>query len=129
MITGALPFEWAVQDDQIYALLISEKYEDFWSLFKSLADVSPQAKDLIQNMLKYDPKERFRLNQIECHDWIEMNTEIEEVHKEDTKQRCKRSTKTKTIKKKRGALKTGDSGGTDPYSITEEDFTISEEEY
>lgn len=80
-------------------------------------------------MLKYDPKERFRLNQIECHDWIEMNTEIEEVHKEDTKQRCKRSTKTKTIKKKRGALKTGDSGGTDPYSITEEDFTISEEEY
>lgn len=36
-------------------------------------------------MLKFDPKERFRLHQIEKHDWLEMNTEVEEADREDTK--------------------------------------------
>lgn len=85
MITGALPFEWAVEEDEIYALLITGRYDEFWKLFASLAEVSPQAKDLIQNMLKFDPKERFRLHQIERHDWLEMNTEVEEADREDTK--------------------------------------------
>lgn len=47
MITGALPFEWAVEEDEIYALLIAGRYDEFWKLFASLAEVSPQAKDLI----------------------------------------------------------------------------------
>jgi len=40
----------------------------------------------------------------------------------------KKTRKTKAIKKKRGDLNTGDKGGTQPYSITEEDFVIFDEE-
>jgi hypothetical protein len=30
MITGSLPFEWATKRDKIYALLIEERYDEFW---------------------------------------------------------------------------------------------------
>lgn len=141
MITGALPFEWARTSDKIYSLLIQEQYQEFWDIFASIAEVSPEAKDLIQGMLKYDPRERFRLSQIERHEWIDNNTKLESAHQEDTKERYQKRKKTKAIakkksvgaqsteKNKRGKISTGDEGGTDPYCITEEDFEIAKEDF
>lgn len=33
MISGSLPFEWALKTDQIYNLIINQDYEQFWDIF------------------------------------------------------------------------------------------------
>jgi serine/threonine protein kinase len=75
MISGALPFEWAVQSDKIYSLIIEERYDEFWQIFSSLGDFSEPVKDLIQGMLQYDPKKRLRVNEIVEHEWVLRHSE------------------------------------------------------
>lgn len=77
-------------------------------------------------MLQYDPKRRYTINIIEDHQWIYENTVVEaeaNVKEEYTKKRKPK----KSTRGKRGAVNTGEKGGTNPYSIQGEDFIIIEE--
>lgn len=70
MISGSLPFEWAMKTDPIYNLIIEQRYEEFWQIFSQIVEFSDSSKDLIQGMLHFDPKKRYNLNDIEDHVWV-----------------------------------------------------------
>eukprot|EP00347_Sterkiella_histriomuscorum_P018493 403345305 len=127
MISGSLPFEWAMKADPIYNLLIEERYDEFWQIFSQIVTFSDSSKDLIQGMLKFNPQQRYNLNVIRDHEWVQENSESnqsQEVKEKYTKKRAPRKNQ-----KTRGSrsVNTGEKGGTKPFSIQGEDFLIKQE--
>ena len=55
LISGRYPFEWAHISDLRYRLIIDKNYDDFWAIFDKYSNFSESSRDLIQNMLAYDP--------------------------------------------------------------------------
>ena len=71
MVTQCQPFKMAVPDDIYYNLIIHNHSEHFWKIFeKVVADLSPEFKDLMFNMLQLEPHKRYNMEQILAHPWI-----------------------------------------------------------
>lgn len=70
MVTGKFPFKYAHPEDQKYKFLHSKNYVSFWKLFENDCYISEECKDLIQNMLEYDPDKRIPLLEILDHPWL-----------------------------------------------------------
>ena len=70
LLTGYRPFELASSKDRWYKPMIKKKYELFWKAHRAspLAH-NKHAKDLIEKMLSYDPKERISISDIKKHEW------------------------------------------------------------
>ena len=70
LMTGYRPFEQALSTDRWYKSMTKKKYELFWKAHRAspLAN-NKRAKDLIQKMLSYDPKERISISDIKKHEW------------------------------------------------------------
>eukprot|EP00826_Nyctotherus_ovalis_P006043 TRINITY_DN1138_c0_g1_i1.p1 TRINITY_DN1138_c0_g1~~TRINITY_DN1138_c0_g1_i1.p1 ORF type:complete len:435 (-),score=149.65 TRINITY_DN1138_c0_g1_i1:823-2127(-) len=66
MVCGYLPFEDS-NTSKLYKKILSGS-------FKIPGDVSSQAKDLMMNILKTDPENRFTLEQIKAHAWFTCNS-------------------------------------------------------
>ena len=70
LLTGYPPFEQATDKDRWYKSMTKKNYEVFWKAHRAspLAN-NKAAKDLIQRMLSYDPKERISIADIKKHEW------------------------------------------------------------
>ena len=70
MLSGNLPFNKDKEHDLEYSILNSE--------IKEIKDVSPEANNLLKNILMKDPNKRFTENQILEHPWMNTNLNDEE---------------------------------------------------
>lgn len=71
MMTGACPFDDAIEEDANYSLLINHDYAAFWNSFSSKGEsYSDDFKDLIQKMFAYSPRERLSLEEVKEHPWL-----------------------------------------------------------
>ena len=61
-----------INQDKFYKLIIERKNNDYWNVVVGEELHLPEEfKDLVINMIAYDPEERFSLNQIINHPWFE----------------------------------------------------------
>lgn len=74
------PFREAKRTDGWYRNIYHGKYAEFWAQH-SKAKISPELKDLITGMLKY--QNRFSLNDIINHPWLKGNLPSKEEYTED----------------------------------------------
>lgn len=68
MIVGLPPFEWASDDDPRYSLICRGGLEQLVQQWQR--PISPEAVDLLQRMLKENPRERLSLIEIMHHPWV-----------------------------------------------------------
>ena len=66
MCTGCLPFNVASLDDKLYACIIEHSLNDFWRVHEECngAPFGAEFKDLISNMLAYQPFSRLSLAEV-----------------------------------------------------------------
>ena len=71
LLTGYRPFGEATYTDRWYKSMTKKDYKKFWKAHRAspLVD-NEKAKDLIQRMLYYDPKERIGITDIKRHEWF-----------------------------------------------------------
>jgi serine/threonine protein kinase len=78
MVVGTPPFTRADSKDPYYNLIIHGKMDRFWQQhLKFKADkkfFTPTFKDLLANMLQYDPSKRLSLEQVLSHPWMQEDT-------------------------------------------------------
>ena len=72
ILSGNLPFKGTNIHELENAILYGE--------YKKIKDVSPEANDIINQMLKLDPKERITIDEILKHPWLK-NVNLENRHK------------------------------------------------
>merc|ERR1712228_140422 len=96
LLAGYPPFEQASKSDKWFKPLSKGKYDKFWKAHqKSPIAQIPQAKDLLTQMLCFDPKKRIDMNGIKSHKWMsgptlkqkELITEIRDRHRKAEKKR------------------------------------------
>ncbi len=72
MATGKAPFGVAKKhEDQYYSLLAKGKYDEYWAIFDNANALSEEFKHLITRMFMHDPSERFTLDEVWNHPWME----------------------------------------------------------
>ena len=72
MHTGREPFEQASKEDQLYKLIMLNKFELFWSVHENAmgAPLSSDFKDLMQNMLAFQPYQRLNMVDVVVHPFL-----------------------------------------------------------
>ena len=68
MLVGLPPWEFAREDDPRYRLVVRGGLERMLHSWKR--PVSPEATDLLQRMLREDPRERLSLCEVKDHPWV-----------------------------------------------------------
>lgn len=76
MLSGRWPFDCAHISDPLYRMLIEDKSEIFWVGVGNYVTFSESCKNLLENMLKYDPNQRISLKDIVKHDWFNELSDI-----------------------------------------------------
>ena len=73
-----------IDQDKFYKLIRQRRNNDYWNVVVGEElHLSEEFKDLVVNMIAYEPEERFSLDQIINHPWFE---EINNLTKEETKE-------------------------------------------
>lgn len=75
MVCGNPPFYRASASDRYFKLLQSKNIQ-FWKIFPR---VSKEFKELVTGMLKQDPSERFELEVVKKHAWLNFDCSLAEV--------------------------------------------------
>lgn len=72
LVTGIFPFKEATNLDKYFLLLKEYKYEQYWNIIGRHCNMrlSPEFKDLIETMLKYEPNERIFVSNLQYHYWV-----------------------------------------------------------
>jgi serine/threonine protein kinase len=68
MLVGLPPWEFAREEDPRYRMVVRgglARMLNSWG-----REISPQASDLLQRMLREDPRERLSLEEVKDHDWV-----------------------------------------------------------
>mmetsp|Transcript_11062 Transcript_11062/g.10986 ORF Transcript_11062/g.10986 Transcript_11062/m.10986 type:complete len:127 (-) Transcript_11062:383-763(-) len=63
------PFTTADPEDQYFKRICSEEWPEFWRVHQE-CELSESFKDLLSQMLAYDPNKRLTLAQIKKHEWV-----------------------------------------------------------
>jgi serine/threonine protein kinase len=89
LVLGNMPTQKrAESDDYLYKFIRNKKYEQYWKSIQSLYDIdlsniSEEFFHLVTNMLKYNYKKRFTIEEIKAHPWMQGPVATqEEVHEE-----------------------------------------------
>ena len=80
---GRFPFEKCSYSDRKYRLIMNKKYEDFWCYFDKY-NLSKEFRNLMENLLCYDPSERFSIEEILRHPWMKINDAYEDNEYKNT---------------------------------------------
>ena len=80
LVVGRFPFNVCNGSDKRYKLIICKKFEEFWDIFqeKIKYELSNEFKDLVQNLICYNPNERLSLEQIKNHPWLKIHKQNEQ---------------------------------------------------
>jgi serine/threonine-protein kinase Chk1 len=70
MISGKYPFYSATTDDTKYKFIIEKNFKSFWSAVDKDGIFSESCRELIEQMLMFDPNERITLADISNHEWL-----------------------------------------------------------
>ena len=71
MLTGYPPCEVALTEDKSYRYIHEDNHEAFWRRFRKAADVSEDAMDLVNGLLKRDPSSRLTASAALKHRFFE----------------------------------------------------------
>lgn len=77
MLVGLPPFEWASSDDPRFRLICRGGLRQLVEQWQR--PISVEAIDLLQSMLKEDPRDRLSLFQILHHPWVTEGVETNPV--------------------------------------------------
>ena len=69
---GRFPFKTSGFSDKKYRLILSKRYEHYWKNFDKF-NLSKEFKDLINNLVCFDPNQRLSIDDILDHPWIKKN--------------------------------------------------------
>jgi len=70
MVTGYPPFNKASSDDIYYKLIIKQQFTTFWKQHERRGlSVSPAFKELLNNMLAYEPSQRLSISELKSNSW------------------------------------------------------------
>ena len=74
--TGREPFEQASQTDPLYNLIMNNKFDVFWGVHESAtpneqSPLSPEFRDLMQNMLAFQPYQRLSMVDLMAHPFFQ----------------------------------------------------------
>jgi serine/threonine protein kinase len=78
MLVGLPPWEFAREEDPRYRMVSGGGLEQM--LHSWGRPISPLAADLLQNMLRDDPKDRLSLLEIKDHDWVKYDDPPAPMH-------------------------------------------------
>ena len=71
LLTGYPPFEQATNKDRWYKSMTKKKYKVFWKAHRASPIANNKsAKNLLERMLAYNPKERISISDIKKHEWF-----------------------------------------------------------
>ena len=68
MLVGVFPFEWASSDEPRYRMITSGRLNELLAQWNRT--ISPLAADLIQALLKENPRDRLSLFEAMNHPWV-----------------------------------------------------------
>jgi serine/threonine protein kinase len=74
LYTGKMPFVTATEQDSFYSLIMHRRWDIFWRAHeqnKPAGFFSESFKDLIVNMLSFQPYERLSISEVAMHPWIQ----------------------------------------------------------
>lgn len=77
MLVGLPPWEFAREEDPRYRMVVNGGLHRMLVAWNRT--ISPDAVDLLQKMLREDPRQRLSLLEIKEHRWV-MNDEVERLH-------------------------------------------------
>lgn len=93
----APPFKSSNHKDPNYSLFMQENKENFWKLFSSCSDPTPQFKgtnamiiDLIQGLFDENPKTRISLQNLKKHPWYTKEIPKKNEYKKQMNMRLKK---------------------------------------
>jgi len=81
MLVGLPPWEFARDEDPRYRMVVKGGLERMLKSWDRA--ISPAAADLLQKMLREDPRQRLSLIEIKDHEWVNMTEEQGELQKPD----------------------------------------------
>lgn len=70
LLTNEFPFDSPTEDDELYSLIIEEKWDEYWKKVGYIADISIEAKQMFQGMICEDAHKRFSFEQLRNCTWI-----------------------------------------------------------
>ena len=85
LVTGLAPFKKATKKNKRYKHIYLKNYDAFWQIFDSSLQgmtLSPEFKDLINQMLQYVPKERPEIIKVIKHPWFKELEDLKKNNKE-----------------------------------------------
>ena len=85
LVTGLAPFKKATKTNKSYKHIYLKNYDAFWQIFDSGLQgmtLSPEFKDLINQMLQYVPKERPEIIKVIKHPWFKELEDLKKNNKE-----------------------------------------------
>ena len=68
--TGRLPFRQATIEDPHFRMLALNDQNTFWKAHEKMAVISPEFKDLMTQMLSFQPFMRLNLVEVLSHDFL-----------------------------------------------------------
>lgn len=74
LLTSEFPFDSPTKDDELYSLIIEEKWDEYWKKVGHIKDVSTEAKQMIQGMICEDTHKRLSFEQLRNCAWIKKVT-------------------------------------------------------
>ena len=84
LVTGRLPFKYAIPNDSLYQYIARGDYIEFWK--QQLIDVSPSFMELFDNMVAFDFSQRPSISEIRQSSWMkEINWGLMPFLKEEFK--------------------------------------------
>lgn len=75
---GRFPFNTCAYSDKKYRLIMTKKYDIFWENYEK-CNLSKEFKDLINNLICFNPNERLSIEEILRHPWIKNNTNYNNI--------------------------------------------------
>ena len=82
IIIGRFPFTSCDKSDGRYNLIINKNYNKYWVNYNNY-NLSKEFKDLMNHMICYEPNERFSIDEILEHPWIQNNVNNNKSKKEN----------------------------------------------
>jgi SNF-related kinase/serine kinase len=69
MVFKSAPFNCSLSNDPYYSRLCKKDTSSFWKIFEGTGYISPEFKNLIENMMHPQPDKRIKIEEIEKHPW------------------------------------------------------------
>lgn len=88
-VTRCQPFDSASPNDPCFNLIAAKQTDFFWKVYEQVASLSDDLRDLLIGMMEYRPDQRYTLDQVMAHPWMQGPVPTAEALDTEMSQRLK----------------------------------------